>query len=142
MSIFHLHIFHHFARHRLPLRSQYEILLRHIYYFLFLQNCELVNDQPRNGVTPSSSRAREEMLQLYQNSQDLNNVRSEHWPRPTASRLRPDYLADFLPEKIWRTFYNEVLPDFLAYYFPHSLQINIFSYLIITNWPNCEYFLF
>jgi hypothetical protein len=38
-------------------------------------------------------------------------------PRPTASRLRPDYLADFLPEKIWRTFYNEVLPDFLAYYF-------------------------
>jgi hypothetical protein len=36
-------------------------------------------------------------------------------PRPIDSRLRPDYLADFLPEKIWRTFYNEVLPDFLAH---------------------------
>jgi hypothetical protein len=35
---------------------------------------------------------------------------------------RPDYLADFLTEKIWRTFYNEVLPDFLAYYFAHSVE--------------------
>jgi hypothetical protein len=43
-------------------------------------------------------------------------------PRPTASRLRPVYLADFLPEKVWRTFYNEVLPDFLAYGFAHSVN--------------------
>ncbi len=43
-------------------------------------------------------------------------------PRPTASRLRPVYLADFLPEKVWRTFYNEVLPDFLAYGFAHSIN--------------------
>jgi hypothetical protein len=43
-------------------------------------------------------------------------------PRPIDSRLKPDYLADFLPEKIWRTFYNEVLPDFLAYYFAHSVK--------------------
>ncbi len=42
-------------------------------------------------------------------------------PRPTASRLRPDYLADFLPKKIWQSFFNEVLPDFLAYYFTHSV---------------------
>jgi hypothetical protein len=56
--------------------------------------------------------------------------------RPKASRLRPDYLADFLHEKIWRTFYNEVLPDFLAYYFPRfHVQKNILSYLNITNWP-------
>ncbi len=52
-------------------------------------------------------------------------------PRPTASQLRPDYLADFLPEKIWRTFYNEVLPDFLTYYFPHSVQKNIFYRILI-----------
>ncbi len=57
--------------------------------------------------------------------------------RPTASRLRPDYLADFLPEKIWLTFYIEVLPDFLAYYFPRfHVQKDILSYLNITNWPS------
>jgi hypothetical protein len=56
--------------------------------------------------------------------------------RPTASRLRPDYLADFLHEKIWRTFYIEVLPDFLAYYFPRfHVQKDILSCLNITNWP-------
>ncbi len=56
--------------------------------------------------------------------------------RHTASRLRPDYLADFLHEKIWRTFYSEVLPEFLAYYFPRFyVQKNILSYLNITNWP-------
>ncbi len=67
-SIFHLHIFHHFAGHLLPLRLEYEILFKTFtHFFSFLQNCELVNDQPRNGVTPSSSRAREETLQLYEN---------------------------------------------------------------------------
>jgi hypothetical protein len=56
--------------------------------------------------------------------------------RPTASRLRPDYLADFLPEQIWRTFYIVVLLDFLAYYFPRfRVQKDILSYLNITNWP-------
>ncbi len=51
-------------------------------------------------------------------------------PRPTASRLRPDYLADFLPEQIWRTFYIVVLLDFLAYYFPRfRVQKDILSYL-------------
>jgi len=45
-------------------------------------------------------------------------------------------LADFLHEKIWRTFYIEVLPDFLAYYFPRfHVQKDILSYLNITNWP-------
>ncbi len=57
--------------------------------------------------------------------------------RPTASRLRPDYLADFLHEQIWRTFYIVVLPDFLAYYFPRfHVQKDILSYLNITNWPS------
>jgi hypothetical protein len=56
--------------------------------------------------------------------------------RPTASRLGPDYLADFLPEQIWRTFYIVVLLDFLAYYFPRfRVQKDILSYLNITNWP-------
>jgi hypothetical protein len=56
--------------------------------------------------------------------------------RPTASRLRPDYLADFLPEQIWRTFYIVILLDFLAYYFPRfRVQEDILSYLNITNWP-------
>jgi hypothetical protein len=56
--------------------------------------------------------------------------------RPTASRLRPDYLADFLHEKIWRTFYIEVLPDFLAYYFPRfHVQKDNLLYLNITKWP-------
>ena len=55
--------------------------------------------------------------------------------RPTASRLRPDYLADFLPEQIWRTFYIVVLLDFLAYYFPRfRVQKDILSYLNITNY--------
>jgi hypothetical protein len=57
--------------------------------------------------------------------------------RPTASRLRPDYLADFLHEQIWRTFYIVVLPDFLAYYFPRfRVQKDILSYLNIINWPS------
>jgi hypothetical protein len=56
--------------------------------------------------------------------------------RPTASRLGPDYLADFLPEQIWRTFYIVVLPDFLTYYFPRfRVQKDILLYLNITNWP-------
>ena len=56
--------------------------------------------------------------------------------RPTASRLGPDCLADFLPEQIWRTFYIVVLLDFLAYYFPRfRVQKDILSYLNITNWP-------
>jgi hypothetical protein len=59
------------------------------------------------------------------------------WPTGTASRLRPDYLANFLHKKIWRTFYIEVLPDFLAYYFPRfHVQKDILSYLNITNWPS------
>jgi hypothetical protein len=57
--------------------------------------------------------------------------------RPTASRLRPDYLADFLHEQIWHTFYIVVLPDFLAYYFLRfHVQKDILSYLNITNWPS------
>jgi hypothetical protein len=61
---------------------------------------------------------------------------TEFGVRPTASRLRPDYLADFLHEQIWRTFYIVVLPDFLAYYFPRfHVQKDILSYLNITNWP-------
>jgi hypothetical protein len=56
--------------------------------------------------------------------------------RPSASRLRSEYLADFLHEQIWRTFYIVVLPDFLAYYFPRfHVQKDILSYLNITNWP-------
>jgi hypothetical protein len=51
-------------------------------------------------------------------------------PRPTASRLRPVYLADFSPENIWRTFYNEVLPDFLAYGYAHSV-IRHFNRIVI-----------
>ncbi len=39
-------------------------------------------------------------------------------------------MADFLPEKIWRTFYNEVLPDFLAYGFAHSVN----KYFIVSQY--------
>jgi hypothetical protein len=52
-------------------------------------------------------------------------------PRPTASRLSPVYLADFL---IWQIFYYEVLLDFLASGFVHSVN-NILSYLNVTNLP-------
>ncbi len=49
----------------------------------------------------------------------------------TASRLRPDYLADFLHEQIWRTIYIVVLPDFLAYYFPRFHVQKIFYRILI-----------
>jgi hypothetical protein len=55
-------------------------------------------------------------------------------PRPTASRLSSVDLADFLARKDLTDFLHEVLLDFLAYNFAHSVN-NILSYLILTNLP-------
>jgi hypothetical protein len=55
-------------------------------------------------------------------------------PRPTASRLNPVDLADFLARKDLADFLHEVLLDFLAYSFAHSVN-NILSYLKKTNLP-------
>jgi hypothetical protein len=56
-------------------------------------------------------------------------------PRSAASRLSPVDLADFLARKDLADFLHEVLLDFLAYSFAHSVN-NILSYLNRTNLPS------
>ncbi len=58
--------------------------------------------------------------------------------RPTASRLSPVDLAVFLARKDLADFVHEVLLDFLAYSFAHSVN-NILSYLNKTNLPIIEF---
>jgi hypothetical protein len=65
---------------------------------------------------------------LYKRSRILlsfNRIMQNYYEkrqRPTASRLSPVDLADFLARKDLADFLHEVLLDFLAYSFAHSVS--------------------
>jgi hypothetical protein len=75
----------------------------------------LANPFPRLTLLYKRSRI---LLSFYRIMQNNYEIRQ----RPTASRLSPVDLADFLARKDLAYFLHEVLLDFLAYSFAHSVS--------------------